>query len=96
MCKFQSLLAKLEISSRKVEPLLRIRQYLTDLGVWDKKKEAALLASAAAKVDSAVEQYLNTPKPDVESMFDYMYAEWPEQLEEQRQNAIRYGGKNED
>jgi len=78
-------------AARTVEPLIRIRQYLTDLGIWDEQKEAALLDEAAAKVDAAVEQYLHTPKPDIESMFDHMYAQWPEQLEEQRQHAIRYG-----
>ncbi len=83
-------------AARTVEPLIRIRQYLMDLGVWDKKKEAKLLNDAAAKVDAAVEQYLHTPKPDIESMFDHMYAQWPEQLEEQRQHAIRYGGTDGD
>lgn len=81
-------------AARTVEPLIRIRQYLIDLGIWDDQKEAALLDEAAAKVDAAVEQYLHTPKPDIESMFDHMYAKWPEQLEEQRQHAIRYGGTN--
>ena len=83
-------------AARTVEPLIRIRQYLMDLGVWDKKKETELLNDAAAKVDAAVEKYLHTPKPDIESMFDHMYAQWPEQLEEQRQHAIRYGGTNGD
>ena len=77
-----------------LEPLPRIRQYLVNLGVWDDKKEAALLKDAATKVDEAVEQYLKTPKPSIESMFDYMYAEWPELLEEQREHAIRYDGSN--
>jgi pyruvate dehydrogenase E1 component alpha subunit len=83
-------------AARAVEPLPRIRQYLTDLGVWDDKKEAALLSDAVTKVDSAVEIYLNTPKPSIESMFDYMYAQWPEQLEEQREHATRYGAASED
>ncbi len=78
----------------KVEPLIRIRQYLTDLGVWDEAKETELLESAAAKVDEAVEKYLNTPKPPIESMFDYMYADLPEFLEEQREHAIRYKDSN--
>lgn len=82
--------------ARAVEPLPRIRQYLTDLGVWDEKKEAALQKDAAAKVDAAVKLYLDTPKPSIESMFDYMYAEWPELLEEQREHAIRYDGSNGD
>jgi len=83
-------------AARTVEPLIRIRQYLMDLGIWDEKKEAALLDEAAAKVDAAVEQYLHTPKAGIESMFDHMYAQWPEQLEEQRQHAIRYSGTNGD
>jgi pyruvate dehydrogenase E1 component alpha subunit len=77
-----------------VEPLIRLRKYLTDLGVWDENKEKALLDDAADKVDVAVQKYLNTPKPPVESMFDYMYEELPEFLEEQRRHAIRYADKN--
>ena len=79
--------------ARAVEPLPRIKRYLTDLGVWDDQKEAGLLEDAAAKVDSAVEQYLNTPKPDIETMFDYMYEEWPELLDEQREHAASYDGR---
>ncbi|MDH5502300.1 MAG: pyruvate dehydrogenase (acetyl-transferring) E1 component subunit alpha [Gammaproteobacteria bacterium] len=75
----------------KLEPLIRIRQYLTDIGVWDEKKEQALLAEAATKVDNAVQSYLNTPKQPIEAMFDYMYKELPEFLEEQRDHAIQYG-----
>jgi pyruvate dehydrogenase E1 component alpha subunit len=77
-----------------VEPLIRLRKYLTDLGVWDENKEKVLLDDAADKVDVAVQKYLNTPKPPVESMFDYMYEELPEFLEEQRRHAIRYADKN--
>jgi pyruvate dehydrogenase E1 component alpha subunit len=77
-----------------VEPLIRIRSYLTDLGVWTDDKEKVLLEERAAKVDDAVQTYLNTPKPSVESMFDYMYEELPEFLEEQRDHAMHYGDTN--
>lgn len=78
----------------KLEPLIRMRQYLTDIGAWDEEKEQALLQEAAAKVDAAVQAYLNTPKQPIESMFDYMYKELPEFLEEQRDHAIQYGDTN--
>ena len=78
----------------KLEPLLRMRQYLKDLGVWDDKKEQNLLDQAAEKVDEAVQQYMNTPKQPPESMFDYLYEELPEVLEEQRQHAIDYSDTN--
>ena len=77
-----------------VEPLIRIRKYLTDLGSWDEDKEQDLLEDAANKVDIAVQNYLNTPKPLIESMFDYMYEDLPESLEEQREHAIRYADTN--
>lgn len=80
----------------KVEPLIRIRRYLTDLGIWDSDKEQALLDASAAKVDAAVQSYMNTPRPSVESMFDYMYEELPESLEEQRDHAIQFGDTNGD
>jgi 2-oxoisovalerate dehydrogenase E1 component alpha subunit len=74
----------------KTEPLLRIRQYLTDLGVWNDDKEQQLIDNAAEVVDAAVQEYLNTPKQPPEAMFDYMYDELPEFLQEQRQHAINY------
>jgi pyruvate dehydrogenase E1 component alpha subunit len=77
-------------TARNLEPLIRIRRYLTDIGAWNEEKEAELLEQAAIKVDAAVQKYLNTAKAPVESMFDYMYAEVPEFLEEQREHAMRY------
>ena len=74
--------------------MIRIRKYLTNLGVWDEEQEAALLEDAANKVDIAVQKYLNTPKQPVESMFDYMYKDLPESLEEQRDHAIKYADTN--
>ena len=78
----------------ELEPLLRMRQYLRDLGVWDDDKEQELLEQAAEKVDAAVQKYLNTPIPPPESMFDYMYDELPDFLVEQRQHAIDYSDTN--
>jgi pyruvate dehydrogenase E1 component alpha subunit len=78
----------------KLEPLIRLRQYLKNTGAWNEKKEQALLDDAAAKVDTAVQIYLNTPKQPIESMFDYMYRDLPEFLEEQRDHAAEYGDTN--
>ncbi len=81
-------------AARKLEPLIRIRKFLTDTGVWDEQKEADLLEEAAAKVDGAVQLYLNTAKAPAEAMFDYMYQDLPEFLEEQREHAVYYAGRN--
>lgn len=70
------------------EPLIRIRKYLTSIGAWDDKREEAWRAECAKRMDAEVETYKAAGKPPVTDMFDYMYAELPEKLVEQREQAI--------
>ena len=72
----------------KREPISRLRTYLTEQGAWDDEREHALLSEAAAAVDEAVADYLAVGKPGIESMFDYMYAELPQDLAAQRAQAL--------
>ena len=72
------------------EPMIRIRKYLMDIGAWDQDKEEAMLAECAAKVDEAVKEYLGTPVQETGAMFDFMYDELPESMEEQKETAIAY------
>lgn len=74
----------------KVEPLLRIREYLRRIGAWDEARECALLQACATEVDAAVEQYLRSPKPSTDAMFDYLFADLPAHLAEQRDTARKY------
>lgn len=71
------------------EPLIRLRKYLTENGVWDDDKEEKLRDECAKQVDEAVNEYLDTEVQPPEAMFDYMYAKLPEDLKEQRETAIR-------
>jgi pyruvate dehydrogenase E1 component alpha subunit len=70
------------------EPLIRIRKYLMDQGWWDETREEAMLEELRVDVDEAVEEYKSVGKPPVTDMFDYMFAEMPESLAEQRQAAV--------
>jgi pyruvate dehydrogenase E1 component alpha subunit len=76
--------------ARALEPLIRLRRYLSDLGVWDEAREEELLADCRQKVDAAVETYLNTPVQSAGAIFDYMFEELPAALREQRDTALRY------
>lgn len=75
------------------EPLSRLRTYLINNGAWSEEKEEELLEECKEVVELAVEEYLdmveNDPQP-VTAMFDYMFAELPHDLVEQRQNAEYY------
>ncbi|HLW73677.1 MAG TPA: pyruvate dehydrogenase (acetyl-transferring) E1 component subunit alpha, partial [Gammaproteobacteria bacterium] len=74
--------------AKKKEPLIRIRKYLMDIGAWDAKKEEKLLAECAEQVDAEVKLYKEAGKPPVASMFDHMFANLPEALVAQREEAV--------
>ncbi len=70
------------------EPMLRLRKYLVDQGVWSEDEEKAWNAECAARVDEEVNAYLNTPVQPVEAMFDFLYADPPPDLLAQRAEAL--------
>ena len=70
------------------EPMLRLRKYLINAGVWSEEEEAAWTAECGARVDEEVNLYLNTPVQPVEAMFDFLYADPPPDLLAQRAQAI--------
>ena len=65
------------------EPIKRLQSLLLDLKIWDGEQEKALLESCAASVESQVQHYLQTPAASPQSMFDHLYADWPEAMNEQ-------------
>ena len=71
-----------------LEPMLRLRKYLTAQGVWSEDEEKAWIEQCGARVDEDVNQYLNTPVQPVEAMFDFLYADPPPDLLAQRAAAI--------
>lgn len=72
----------------KHEPIARLRKFLLKKNWWDEKKENDLLSECNKNVTQAVDDFFNTPAPQVQDMFDHMYAELPESLKQQRQKAI--------
>jgi pyruvate dehydrogenase E1 component alpha subunit len=76
------------------EPLPRLRSYLTRLGVWDEAHETALKAECAREVEAAVDEYLSTPRPSTDEMFDHLFAHPPRSLLQQREQARRYSASH--
>jgi len=75
------------------EPFLRLRKFLTDAGLWDEAQEKAWIEESGKRVDVEINAYLETPVQPVEAMFDYLYAELPEELRAQRAEAIALEGR---
>ena len=79
----------------KNEPVLRLRNYLSEAGSWDKAREEDLLRRCNSEVQAAAQAYLDTPAPPPEQMFDQLYATPPAAHAAQRaallENAQAHG-----
>ncbi|MHA7840732.1 MAG: pyruvate dehydrogenase (acetyl-transferring) E1 component subunit alpha [Gammaproteobacteria bacterium] len=65
------------------EPITRLRQYMIDENHWNDEKEQALLQQCKIQVDAAVASYLETPKHPPNTMFEYLYATMPMDIQAQ-------------
>ena len=72
----------------KREPVARLAYYLEEQGVWSKENEQHMQAEIKEQVETAVNEYLNTPPQKLTDLFDYLYAELPETLIDQRDELV--------
>ncbi|WP_027856312.1 pyruvate dehydrogenase (acetyl-transferring) E1 component subunit alpha [Marinobacterium jannaschii] len=68
----------------EVEPIKRLRNYLHNNGWWDETQEQSWSQEVNQMVQRAAENYLASDTQPVETTFDYLYAELPDSLREQR------------
>jgi pyruvate dehydrogenase E1 component alpha subunit len=76
----------------KVEPLIRMRKLLEARGLLTEASEQAMKMEYAREVEAAVQQYMQTPPQGTDAMFDYLYAQPPRHIEEQKAAARHYAG----
>ncbi len=72
----------------EAEPVKRLRNYLHRNGWWDETQEQSWNQEVNKMVQGAADAYLAIPAQPIESTFDHLYAELPEQLREQREWAM--------
>ena len=78
---------------KKKDPIPRFRKYLEDKGIWDARKQKALDAEIKAEIDAAVKEFeaIKDLKPD--ACFDHVFGTKHDEIEEQRQEFLKYIGK---
>jgi len=75
------------------DPMTRLRTYLTARGLWDEAQEKDWIADCTRRIDVEINAYLELKVQPVEAMFDYLYADPPPDLLEQRAQAIAAEGR---
>lgn len=74
--------------ARGKDPMKRLRKWLESKKAWNDKKEKAWLEECDNWMDEEVNAYLETKSQPVTAMFDYTWAELPEDLARQRAQAL--------
>lgn len=74
--------------ARPNEPLIRLKKFMEQQGIWSEDLDTRLQEECTQKVQEAVDIYLNKPRQEVSSIFDYHFATLPDYLVEQRAMAI--------
>ncbi len=69
------------------DPLLRIRNYLTNKGLWNDSKESAMADTQLKQIDAAVEK-AEAFKADPKSMYQNLYSYMPDVLKEELDDAV--------
>lgn len=75
------------------EPIQRLRRYLESINAWDEKQEEQLHADCARQIEAEVQEYLETPLPSPDVMFDHLYATLPSVYEDQRRELASRKGE---
>jgi len=65
------------------DPILRLRRYFEQKGLWDDDQEAVLLEEAQTWVEAQVKMLEDMPGQEPEAIFKFMYHEMPPHLVEQ-------------
>jgi pyruvate dehydrogenase E1 component alpha subunit len=71
------------------DPLDRIRKLLEAQLGWDESQDTQLTEECSAEVEQAVTDFEASPHPDPADIFNYMYAEEPWHLREQREELLQ-------
>jgi pyruvate dehydrogenase E1 component alpha subunit len=72
---------------RALDPVARVRSYLTAEGLVDEALEERLVEELRADFDAAFAEAEAAPAPEAGAMFDHVYERPPGRLERQREQA---------
>ena len=72
------------------DPVDRLRKYLVSKKLWDPKNEDALLEQFKKEIDNAFSEAENYPAYKLEDVFQYHYAEMPDDLKIQKHEYEKF------
>lgn len=74
---------------KKKDPLIRLQRYLATKNLWNEQIEQELVAKFEPEIVKTAEEAEKVPNNPAD-IFDYMYAEMPPHLQEQKENLLNF------
>ncbi len=82
--------SEMEEEWAKKDPVKRLRMFLESKGLWDEKKENALIEEYKQKVEKEFVKAEELYKKNLNNVFEYMFEEMPEHLKRQKVEYENY------
>ncbi|GGA29507.1 pyruvate dehydrogenase (acetyl-transferring) E1 component subunit alpha [Psychrobacillus lasiicapitis] len=76
-----------------VDPLTRLELFMKNYGHWNDEWIQATKDKTSSEVEAAVDEMEKFPPPNLEDVFNHVYAEMPAQLVEQRESYLAHLGR---
>ncbi|MFJ7973838.1 pyruvate dehydrogenase (acetyl-transferring) E1 component subunit alpha [Psychrobacillus sp. NPDC096389] len=76
-----------------VDPLTRLELFMKNYGYWNDEWIQATKDKTSSEVEAAVEEMEKFPPPNLEDVFNHVYAEMPAQLVEQKESYLAHLGR---
>ena len=72
----------------KRDPIRRLRKYLELAGAWSEQEDKRFEAEVAAELKTCIERAEAAPPPPVSAMFEQVFEEMPEHLQQQMRECV--------
>ncbi|MEK3975259.1 pyruvate dehydrogenase (acetyl-transferring) E1 component subunit alpha [Psychrobacillus sp. FSL K6-1267] len=76
-----------------VDPIYRFELFMKNYDYWNEEWIQATKEEISNEIDAAIEEMENFPPPNVEDVFNHVFAEMPDQLVEQKDAYLAYLGR---
>jgi pyruvate dehydrogenase E1 component alpha subunit len=73
-----------------VDPVTRMELFMKNYGYWDEQWIQEVKEKTTSEIELAVEEMENFPPPNVNDVFDHVFAEMPAQLAEQKESYLAH------
>lgn len=72
-----------------VDPIIRLERFMKNAGFWNEEFTAKTHREVEDEIETAVKAMESYPKANVEDLFNHVFAELPDQLQEQKDSYLQ-------